>query len=320
MRHLDAMLAQFDAYTASLRNEGPSSLYEPIQYAMSTGGKRVRGLLTLYGGELFGASLHDLYKPAYGIELLHNFTLVHDDIMDNAELRRGKPAVYIKYGIDSGILVGDNMSMMALQWSRGNLDPSHQAAIINCMVDTSIEICQGQQMDMDFEERDLVLESEYLQMITWKTAVLLGAALKVGATVAQASPEDIERIYRFGELIGIAFQLQDDYLDSFGDESFGKRIGGDILNTKKTILLIKSLESALSEQDRNYLLGKNEVTEEERIARVQQIMTDCGAKEYLKTLMLDYHRQALEQLDAISAKNSTQDLVHIADMITQRTT
>lgn len=320
MRHLDAMLAQFDVYTASLEKEGPSSLYEPIQYAMSTGGKRVRGLLTLYGGELFGASLNDLYKPAYGIELLHNFTLVHDDIMDHAELRRGKPAVYTKYGIDSGILVGDTMSMMALQWSRGNLDPSHQSAIINCMVDTSIEICQGQQMDMDFEERDLVLENEYLQMITWKTAVLLGAALKVGAIVAQASPEDIERIYRFGELIGIAFQLQDDYLDSFGDESFGKRIGGDILNTKKTILLIKSLESSVSKEDRAYLLGTNQVTEEERIARVQQIMTDCGAKEYLKNLMLDYHRQALDELNNISAKNSTQDLIHIADMITQRTT
>ena len=320
MRHLDTMLAQFDAYTASLEKEGPSSLYEPIQYAMSTGGKRVRGLLTLYGGELFGASLNDLYKPAYGIELLHNFTLVHDDIMDHAELRRGKPAVYTKYGIDSGILVGDTMSMMALQWSRGNLDPSHQAVIINCMVDTSIEICQGQQMDMDFEERDLVLESEYLQMITWKTAVLLGAALKVGAIVAQASPEDIERIYRFGELIGVAFQLQDDYLDSFGDESFGKRIGGDILNTKKTILLIKSLESAVSEEDRAYLLGTNQVTEEERIARVQQIMTDCGAKEYLKTLMLDYHRQALDELNNISATNSIKDFIHIADMITQRTT
>ncbi len=320
MRHLDAMLAQFDVYTASLEKEGPSSLYEPIQYAMSTGGKRVRGLLTLFGGELFGASLNDLYKPAYGIELLHNFTLVHDDIMDHAELRRGKPAVYTKYGIDSGILVGDTMSMMALQWSRGNLDPSHQSAIINCMVDTSIEICQGQQMDMDFEERDLVLENEYLQMITWKTAVLLGAALKVGAIVAQASPEDIERIYRFGELIGIAFQLQDDYLDSFGDESFGKRIGGDILNTKKTILLIKSLESSVSKEDRAYLLGTNQVTEEERIARVQQIMTDCGAKEYLKNLMLDYHKQALDELNNISAKNSTQDLIHIADMITQRTT
>ena len=175
-------------------------------------------------------------------------------------------------------------------------------------------------MDMDFEERDLVLESEYLQMITWKTAVLLGAALKVGAIVAQASPEDIERIYLFGELIGVAFQIQDDYLDSFGDESFGKRIGGDILNTKKTILLIKSLESAVSEEDRAYLLGTNQVTEEERIARVQQIMTDCGAKEYLKTLMLDYHRQALDELNNISAKNSTQDLIHIADMITQRTT
>ena len=320
MRHLDAMLAQFDVYTASLEKEGPSSLYEPIQYAMSTGGKRVRGLLTLYGGELFGASLNDLYKPAYGIELLHNFTLVHDDIMDHAELRRGKPAVYTKYGIDSGILVGDTMSMMALQWSRGNLDPSHQSAIINCMVDTSIEICQGQQMDMDFEERDLVLENEYLQMITWKTAVLLGAALKVGAIVAQASPEDIERIYRFGELIGVAFQLQDDYLDSFGDESFGKRIGGDILNTKKTILLIKSLESSVSKEDRAYLLGTNQVTEEERIARVQQIMTDCGAKEYLKNLMLDYHRQALDELNNISAQNSTQDLIQIADMITQRTT
>lgn len=314
------MLAQFDVYTASLEKEGPSSLYEPIQYAMSTGGKRVRGLLTLYGGELFGASLNDLYKPAYGIELLHNFTLVHDDIMDHAELRRGKPAVYTKYGIDSGILAGDTMSMMALQWSRSNLDLSHQAAIINCMVDTSIEICQGQQMDMDFEERDLVLENEYLQMITWKTAVLLGAALKVGAIVAQANPEDIERIYRFGELIGVAFQLQDDYLDSFGDESFGKRIGGDILNTKKTILLIKSLESAVSEEDRAYLLGTNQVTEEERIARVQQIMTDCGAKEYLKSLMLDYHRQAIDELNNISAKNSTQDLIQIADMITQRTT
>ena len=269
---------------------------------------------------MFGASLNDLYKPAYGIELLHNFTLVHDDIMDHAELRRGKPAVYTEYGIDSGILVGDTMSMMALQWSRGNLDLSHQAAIVNCMVDTSIEICQGQQMDMDFEERDLVLESEYLQMITWKTAVLLGAALKVGAIVAQASPEDIKRIYRFGELIGVAFQLQDDYLDSFGDESFGKRIGGDILNTKKTILLIKSLESSLSKEDRAYLLGTNQVTEEERIARVQEIMTDCGAKEYLKTLMLDYHRQALDELNNISAQNSTQDLIQIADMITQRTT
>ena len=149
---------------------------------------------------------------------------------------------------------------------------------------------------------------------------LIGSRAKGGSHRCASESEDIERIYRFGELIGVAFQLQDDYLDSFGDESFGKRIGGDILNTKKTILLIKSLESSVSEEDRAYLLGTNQVTEEERIARVQQIMTDCGAKEYLKTLMLDYHRQALDELNNISAKNSTQDLIHVADMITQRTT
>lgn len=221
----------------------PSGLYEPIAYALASGGKRLRPMLLLAASEACGGKAADALNQALGIEMYHNFTLLHDDVMDRADVRRGRPTVHVKWNDSTAILSGDAMLTMAGQLMMKVADDSMLRPVMELFNTTAMEIYEGQQYDMDFEHRADVTIDEYLNMIRLKTSVLLGAACKLGAIVAGASSATADSLYRYGTMLGLAFQLQDDYLDTFGDPAvFGKAIGGDILNDKKTYLLISALE------------------------------------------------------------------------------
>ncbi|MCW8979993.1 MAG: polyprenyl synthetase family protein, partial [Altibacter sp.] len=221
----------------------PVQLYEPIHYIISLGGKRLRPILTLLTCDFFGTDFNKAMNAALAVELFHNFSLIHDDIMDDAPLRRSKQTVHEKWDLNTGILSGDAMLILAYQLFEEYEAPLFQE-LAKLFSKTALEVCEGQQYDVDFETRDDVTLSEYIQMIDYKTAVLLGAAMKMGAIVANASEGCKDAIYAFGRNLGIAFQLQDDYLDAFGTEEFGKKLGGDILENKKTFLYLKTLELA----------------------------------------------------------------------------
>ena len=226
----------------------PKNLYEPIQYILTLGGKRMRPVLTLMTSEIFNSDFKRSLNAALSIEVFHNFSLVHDDIMDDAPLRRGKKTVHEKWDINTGILSGDAMLIMAYQLFEA-YDNKTFRALAKLFSKTALEVCEGQQYDVDFETRNDVTISEYLKMIEYKTAVLVGAAMKMGAIVAAASEKDQESIYEFGKNLGIAFQLQDDYLDAFGDpKTFGKQVGGDIIENKKTYLYINALKLSNAEE------------------------------------------------------------------------
>ena len=225
----------------------PSSLYQPINYILDLGGKRLRPVLTLMSAEIFGCSYNKALDAALCIEVFHNFTLIHDDIMDAAPLRRGKETVHLKWDLNTGILSGDAMLILAYQFLE-NYDPQTFQKLTKLFTKTALEVCEGQQYDMDFESLENVDLDDYLKMIAYKTAVLIGAAMKMGAIVANAPESDQEKIYEFGKNLGIAFQLQDDYLDAFGDpDTFGKQVGGDIIENKKTVLYIKAVENSTEE-------------------------------------------------------------------------
>jgi geranylgeranyl diphosphate synthase, type II len=233
-------------------DSAPVSLYEPINYIMSIGGKRLRPLLVLMGSQLFGKPVEESLDAAMGIEVFHNFTLVHDDIMDHSPIRRGKPTVHNTWNVSTAILAGDTMMVMAYDYLL-RCHSDNLLEIIRTFNCVAREVCEGQQYDMDFEQREDVTLEEYMEMIRLKTAVLMAASLKIGGLLGGAPDGDIELIYRFGEKIGLAFQLQDDLLDVFGDiAQFGKQTGNDILTNKKTYLLVKCLQDA-SEDDRRVI-------------------------------------------------------------------
>ncbi|MBN1339171.1 MAG: polyprenyl synthetase family protein [Bacteroidales bacterium] len=252
-------------------NKEPDKLYDPISYTLSLGGKRMRPLLTLMACDMFGGNPEDAIEAAIGLELFHNFTLLHDDIMDNAPLRRGRPTVHIKWNPNNAILSGDTMFALAYRCI-ANTSSRHLKKTLDLFTKTAIEVCEGQQYDMDFELRQDVTIPEYIEMIRLKTAVLPAAALKIGAIVAGANPMDAENIYRFGENIGIAFQLKDDLLDAFGaEELFGKVTGGDIAANKKTFLYLKSIEKA-NESDRKKLLEYYKTGSDDKDAKVRKVI------------------------------------------------
>ena len=225
----------------------PSTLYNPVNYILDLGGKRLRPVLTLMAAEIFNCDYKKALDAALSIEVFHNFSLIHDDIMDEAPLRRGKETVHLKWDLNTGILSGDAMLIMAYQLFE-NYEPETFQKLAKLFSKTALEVCEGQQYDIDFEIRDDVKIDDYLKMIELKTAVLLGAALKMGAIVANASENDQNCIYEFGKNLGIAFQLQDDYLDAFGDpNTFGKQVGGDIIENKKTFLYLKAVEFSQKE-------------------------------------------------------------------------
>lgn len=296
----------FHKEVESIQSTAPVQLYEPIAYSLKGGGKRIRPVLMLHAASLLSSQLEGIYPAAVAIELFHNFTLLHDDIMDHAAIRRGDPAVHVKYGENSAILSGDAMSIMAFEFlSRCN--PVNLPAALALFSRSAMEVCEGQQMDMDFEERDQVTIPEYLEMIRLKTSVLIACSLKTGALLAGGDEKFCQLLYDFGIQIGIAFQLQDDWLDVFGNEdTFGKKIGGDICENKKTFLLLKALEMA-DEKNLSSLKGwlrKSDFDTQEKIEAVREIFSSTGASEETKALMREYHNKAIDALNQIDLPES----------------
>jgi len=282
--------------------KAPNTLYEPIEYILGLGGKRLRPMLTLMTTEIFNESFEKSLDAALAIEVFHNFSLIHDDIMDDAPLRRGQQTVHEKWDLNTGILSGDAMLILAYQLFE-NYEGHTFKALAKLFSKTAIEVCEGQQYDIDFETRNDVAIPEYLKMIEYKTAVLVGAAMKMGAIIANASIEDQNRIYDFGKNLGIAFQLQDDYLDAFGNpETFGKQVGGDIIENKKTYLFLKAVELSESEQrDQLLKLYANDTSNiEDKISKVKQIFNESGASKETKIVIENYTQKAFNVLDSIS--------------------
>ncbi len=279
----------------------PKNLYEPIDYILQLGGKRLRPVLTLMATSVFDADYKKALDAALAVEVFHNFSLVHDDIMDDAPLRRGQETVHEKWDINTGILSGDAMLINAYQLFE-NYEGETFRKLAKLFSKTAIEVCEGQQYDIDFESRDDVTLPEYLKMIEYKTAVLVGAALKMGAIVAETSDSNAERIYEFGRDLGIAFQLQDDYLDAFGDpETFGKQVGGDIIENKKTFLYLTALEEldpAQSMQLR-HLFSVNPQDPSEKIDTVKQLFLESGAAAKIQEQIAAYTQRALGVLDSM---------------------
>jgi geranylgeranyl diphosphate synthase type II len=266
---------------------------------MESGGKRIRPQLALLVCKLFGGDIDKAMLPAYGVELFHNFTLLHDDIMDNSELRRGRLSVFKKFGLNSGILSGDLMMVLALKLASEDENGLNKD-MYELMVQTSIELYEGQQYDVDFEDRNDVRQEEYLKMIELKTSVLIACAMQIGAIIAGASVDYQSKIYEFGRNIGLSFQIQDDYLDTFGDEQVGKKIGGDILNNKKTLLLISALQKADAKQLEalnKWIATDND--DDAKIKAVSQLYIDTGAMEYCRDLSKKYFDDAIVYLNQI---------------------
>jgi len=311
---------KFTEYSNLHFNKEPKGLYEPLLYTMASGGKRIRPLLAALSTQLFGGNVEDVLQPAYGVELFHNFTLLHDDIMDNSDIRRGKPTVHKKYGVNAGILSGDLMMVLALKLA-SEKNGVVQKEQYDLMIQTSIELYEGQQYDVEFEERNDVKQEEYIKMIELKTAVLLGCALKMGAIVANASAAYQDKIYEFGRNIGLSFQIQDDYLDTFGDAQVGKKIGGDILNNKKTLLLISALQKGNAVQKaalEKWIATDND--DDAKIKAVSQLYIETGAMQYCKDLSKTYFDKAIVYLNEIEEANpdAKKNLFKIAQLIINR--
>ncbi len=298
--------------SASFSQE-PADLYNPISYTLNLGGKRIRPLLVLIGCDLFNGDLEKAGPAALAIELFHNFTLLHDDIMDRAPLRRGKETVYKKWNTNVAILSGDTMFALACEYlSRSNSDVLPLA--LSEFTRTARMVCEGQQYDMNFESRKVVTIGEYLEMIRLKTAVLIGCSLKLGAILAKALPDETSKIYAFGENIGMAFQLQDDLLDVFGNEQkFGKEIGGDILSGKKTFLLVKAYEIA-SEKERSELdqcFSDQSVPAEEKIERVKNVYQSLKIRKITLEEIEKYFSKALQSSDEIHADEKSKKVLRL---------
>ncbi len=298
----------------------PKGLYDPIEYVLSLGGKRIRPTLMIMAYELFKKNADSILDQAAGVEIYHNFTLLHDDLMDCADKRRGNPTVHIKWDSNTAILSGDAMTVLAYQYL-SNCDDQYLSKVLEIFNKTATEICEGQELDMEFEQRNDVTEEEYIDMIRLKTAVLLAASLKIGAILGGASDKDAEQLYQFGIQIGLAFQLQDDYLDVYGNvKNFGKNIGGDILCNKKTYLLIKALSVADDAQQKELgkWLSKKEFDPKEKIATVTDIYTQLNISSYCNKIIQDYYAEGIGCLERVSAseekkqtlKTYAQNLMH----------
>ena len=294
--------------------EEPELLYMPIIYSMSGGGKRLRPVLLLLTAEAFGGSAEEAMPAALAVEIFHNFTLLHDDIMDNADVRRGKPSVYAKWGGNVALLSGDAMLISAYK-SLAKVSSERLPRVLNIFSDMALEVCEGQQYDMDFESMSKVSVEEYMQMIERKTSALLSGSAMIGATMAGASEEDVKKIYRFATELGLAFQLQDDVLDSFGDMALGKKIGGDILEGKKTFLMVHALNRA-SEDEREVLTKthlRKDISDEQKIAMVKSLYQKLDVKRVAEQQIELRFERALAVLDTLSiAGERTEHLVEFA--------
>ncbi|MXV50449.1 polyprenyl synthetase family protein [Pedobacter sp. HMF7647] len=282
-------------------NEKPAELYDPINYIMSLGGKRMRPVFLLMACDLFGGSVLSALDAAVGIEMFHNFTLMHDDIMDKAPIRRGKETVHVKWNENVAILSGDIMFVEAYKLMI-KVEDNILRDVLKVFGDTAASVCQGQQIDMNYEQTDEVSVDEYLEMIRLKTAVLLAGALEIGSLIGNAGHENAQTMYQFGENLGIAFQLQDDILDVYGDpEKFGKQVGGDILSNKKTFLLIKALEDAgeLDNEELSYWINAENPEPQTKIQSVTSIYNRLGIRQLAEQEMNRHAEKALQYLEAL---------------------
>jgi geranylgeranyl diphosphate synthase type II len=292
-------------------NKEPKNLYDPINYILELGGKRMRPVLTLMTAEIFDTKFKKALPAALAVEVFHNFSLIHDDIMDDAPLRRGKVTVHEKWNINTGILSGDAMLILAYQ-NFEQYQPKIFRKLAKLFSKTALEVCEGQQWDVDFEKRTDVSIPEYLRMIEYKTAVLVAAAMKMGAIIAETSKETANLIYEFGLNLGLAFQLQDDYLDAFGDpKTFGKQVGGDIIENKKTYLYLKAMEFA-SEAEQAELLQLFSIQPEdtaEKIKSAKAIFNSSGASQATQLAIQEYTLKAFETLDKIDIKKEKKEIL-----------
>lgn len=300
----------------------PKELYEPIEYVMHLGGKRIRPILALLSCSLFGKDFREALPVAFAVEVFHNFSLVHDDIMDESPLRRGKPAVHVRYDVNTGILSGDLMLIIAYQYLNITSQTDIVPRLLEVFTDVAKKVCEGQQYDINFESLEQVDIQDYLRMIELKTAVLLSGALRLGALTARAADADVELLGEFGRLTGVAFQLQDDYLDVFGDPAqIGKRAGNDIVRNKKTYLYLKALELA-NPSDQAELLHwyRQQPTDpSEKIAAVIAIMQRLGIPELSCAIRDEHQQRAYAALDAVGvAEAQKAPLRALADQLLQR--
>lgn len=303
MKTADEILSMVNEFLANLPYERkPKSLYEPIRYVLSMGGKRIRPTLMLLGYNLFKDNPEKILMNAVVLETYHNYTLLHDDLMDNADLRRGHETVHKKWDANTAILSGDSMLVLAYE-RMAQCDEKHLAKVLKLFTTTALEIGEGQQFDMEFENRNDVKEEEYIEMIRLKTSVLLACALKMGAILADASDEDAENLYKFGEQIGLAFQLQDDYLDVYGDTKvFGKEIGGDITSNKKTYMLINAFNLANDTQraELQKWVDAKDFDRAEKVAAVTRLYNEIGIDKLAQDKIAYYFEQSKKYLDAVS--------------------
>lgn len=289
----------------------PVNLYAPMEYILQLGGKRLRPILVLLSAEVFNTNYEKALDAALAIEVFHNFSLIHDDIMDAAPLRRGKETVHEKWDLNTGILSGDAMLINAYQLFE-NYDGNIFKELARLFTRTAIRVCEGQQYDMDFESREIVEIDEYLKMIEYKTAVLVGASLQMGAIIAETSEENKNAVYEFGRLLGIAFQLQDDYLDAFGDpETFGKQTGGDIIKNKKTFLYITALQKSDIAEARQLedLYSINPVDSTGKIEAVKNIFKESGAALLAREEIQKYTNKAFEALNRMDLQEQKKELL-----------
>ncbi|RRQ50807.1 polyprenyl synthetase family protein [Maribacter algicola] len=312
MQPIDFYRSEFISYMESkFVLKEPVNLYEPINYILKLGGKRLRPVLALLSAEIFDGSYKNALDAALAIEVFHNFSLVHDDIMDAAPVRRGQATVHEKWDTNTGILSGDAMLICAYQLFE-NYDAATFRDLAKLFSTTALQVCEGQQYDVDFESREDVTLREYLKMIEYKTAVLVAAAMKMGGIVANTSPQNQEHIYNFGLNLGIAFQLQDDYLDVFGDpETFGKQVGGDIIENKKTILFIKAVESG-SASFKKELLDLYSIQPGDpagKIEAVQAIFRESGAAEATRIDIESFTQKAFLILNDLDITNSKKEIL-----------
>ncbi|MCB0806032.1 MAG: polyprenyl synthetase family protein [Bacteroidales bacterium] len=319
LRELQAVIAK--RITEIKFGDEPVELYEPINYILSLGGKRLRPAFCLLSCDMFGGNTEEALDPAIGIEMFHNFTLLHDDIMDHAPIRRGQPTVHVKWDTNRAILSGDTMMARAYDFIM-RAPEKVRFEVFSSFNKTAIEVCEGQQYDMNFENRKEVSIDEYIEMIRLKTAVLVAVSLKIGAMIANANKEDAETIYLFGENLGIAFQLRDDLLDVFSDEKkFGKTTGGDILENKKTFLFLKALEGADKEQKATllHLFSQTETDPDSKIAVVKDIYEALKIKEQTNAEIDRYYQKAMEHLNRISIpQHRKSELLGFAGLLKKR--
>ena len=299
----------------------PVELYEPISYILSLGGKRLRPALVLMAADMYGYDLSKAVPQAIGIELFHNFTLMHDDIMDEAPLRRGKTTVHEKWNANIGILSGDALFVKAYQ-SIVKTEPHNLPALMELFNQTALEVCEGQQYDMNFETQENVSMGSYLQMIKFKTAVLLACALKTGALIADAPDNDQQHLYQFGIHIGLAFQLMDDILDVYGDQKdFGKQVAGDILCNKKTCLYIQAYAKAQSEQIKvlDYYFAHQDFNAEEKVTKVMEVYAELDVQSICKHLMEEHYSLSMSHLEKVALpKDRKSTLVEFAELLMVR--